>query len=102
MQAWRMKVDGSEQTQMTMDEANTWFPHVSPDGKLVVMIAYYKGDVDPSAHPADKNVELRLMPAAGGKAETIVKLFGGQGTLNVNSWSPDSRRFAFVSFELAK
>jgi TolB protein len=102
MQAWRMKVDGSEQTQMTMDEANTWFPHVSPDGKFVVMIAYYKGDVDPSAHPADKNVELRLMPAAGGKAETIIKLFGGQGTLNVNSWSPDSRRFAFVSFELAK
>jgi TolB protein len=102
MQAWRMKADGSEQSQMTFDEANTWFPHVSPDGKLVVMIVYNKGDADPGAHPANKNVELRMMPAAGGKAETILKLFGGQGTLNVNSWSPDSRKFAFVSFELVK
>jgi TolB protein len=102
MQAWRMKADGSEQTQMTFDEANTWFPHVSPDGKLVVMIVYYKSDGDPGAHPANKNVELRLMPATGGKPETIIKLFGGQGTLNVNSWSPDSGKFALVSFELVK
>ena len=100
MQAWRMKADGSEQTQMTFDEANTWFPHVSPNGKLVSMIVYYKGDVEPGAHPPNKNVELRLMPAKGGKPETLVKLFGGQGTFNVNSWSPDSRKFAFVSYEL--
>lgn len=34
MQVWRMKKDGSEQTQMTFDETrNSWFPHVSPDGK---------------------------------------------------------------------
>jgi TolB protein len=100
MQAWRMKADGSDQTQMTFDEANTWFPHISPNGKLVVMIVYKKGDVEPGAHPANKNVELRIMSAKGGKPETIVKLFGGQGTLNVNSWSPDSKKFAFVSFEL--
>lgn len=100
MQAWRMNRDGSGQTQMTFDQANTWFPHVSPDGTRVVVLAYAKDDVDPSAHPADKHVELRLMPAAGGPVETIVKLFGGQGTINVNSWAPDSKRFAFVSYEL--
>jgi Tol biopolymer transport system component len=101
MQAWRMKVDGSEQTQMTFDEdLNSWFPHVSPDGKQVVLIAYRKDDVAPGDHPANKNVILRLMPAEGGKATTIVELFGGQGTLNVNSWSPDSKRFAFVSYRL--
>jgi Tol biopolymer transport system component len=44
---------------------------------------------------------LRLMPAAGGKIEVAAKLFGGQGTINVPSWSPDSRKFAFVSYQLA-
>ncbi len=102
MQVWRMNADGTGQTQMTFDEANSWFPHVSRDGKRVVMIVYAKGDVEPGSHPANKNVELRLMPAAGGKPETIVRLFGGQGTLNVNSWAPDNRRFAFVSYELVR
>ena len=101
MQVWRMKADGSEQTQMTFDEDyNSWFPHVSPDGKQVVLIAYHKDDVAPSDHPANKNVVLRLMPSGGGSPRTIVELFGGQGTLNVNSWSPDSKRFAFVSYRL--
>ena len=101
MQAWRMKADGSEQTQMTFDETrNAWFPHVSPDGEQVVFITYTKGDVRPGDHPLNKNVELRLMPAAGGEAKTLVKLFGGQGTINVNSWAPDSKRFAFVSYKL--
>ena len=101
MQAWRMKTDGSEQTQMTFDEdLNTWFPHVSPDGKIVVVISYHKGDVQPGDHPGNKNVMLRLMPAEGGTPKTIVELFGGQGTLNVHSWAPDSKRFAFVSYRL--
>lgn len=99
MQAWRMKADGTEQTQMTFDEdRNTWFPHISPDGKRVVLICYKKGDVTPDDHPAGKNIELRLMSAEGGTPETIVRLFGGQGTINVNSWSPDSKHFAFVSY----
>jgi Tol biopolymer transport system component len=99
MQIWRMNVDGSEQTQITFDQdKNSWFPHVSPDGEKVVYIADKKGDVTPSDHPPGKNVELRLMPASGGEAQTIVELFGGQGSLNVNSWSPDSKRFAFVSY----
>ena len=99
MQVWRMKADGSEQTQMTFDEGrNAWFPHVSPDGKQVVFITYYKGDLEPGQHLAGKHVELRIMPAEGGESRLLVKLFGGQGTINVNSWAPDSRRFAFVSY----
>lgn len=99
MQAWRMKADGSGQTQMTFDEEwNTWFPHISPDRKHVVMLAYHKDDVEPGDHVPNKNVELRLMPAEGGEVKTIVRLFGGQGTINVNSWAPDSKRFAFVSY----
>lgn len=101
MQVWRMRADGSGQTQITFDpDRNSWFPHVSPDGKQVVFIAYKKGDVDPGDHPANKQVEIRLMSAQGGEARTLFSLFGGQGTLNVNSWSPDSRRFAFVSYRL--
>ena len=101
MQVWRMKADGSEQTQMTFDETrNAWFPHVSPDGQQVVFITYYKGDLEPGQHLANKNVELRIMPATGGESRLLVKLFGGQGKINVNSWAPDSRRFAFVSYRL--
>jgi D-alanyl-D-alanine carboxypeptidase len=100
MQVWRMKVDGSEQTQMTFSRANNWFPHISPDGNHVVFISYKEGDVAPGSHPANKNVEILIMPASGGEAKTLLKLFGGQGSLNVNSWSPDSKKFAFVSYEL--
>lgn len=100
MQVWRMNTDGSEQTHMVQEEANCWFPHVSPDGRWVVYIVYGKGDVDPGDHPANKNVEIRLIPAEGGASKTIVKLFGGQGTINVNSWAPDSRTIAFVSYRL--
>ena len=103
MQAWRMNADGSEQTQMTFDEGwNTWFPHISPDGKKVVMIAYKKGDLAPGEHLPHKWVELRLMDADGSRLKTLLTLFGGQGTINVNSWAPDSKRFAYVRYELPK
>ena len=103
MQAWRMNADGSEQTQMTFDEGwNTWFPHISPDGKKVVMIAYKKGDLKPGEHLPHKWVELRLMDADGSRLKTLLTLFGGQGTINVNSWAPDSKRFAYVRYELPK
>jgi TolB protein len=100
MQIWRMNTDGTNPVQMAKEDANCWFPHVSPNGEWVVYLTYGKDDVAPDDHPANKHVELRLMPATGGKATTIAKLFGGQGTLNVNSWSPDNRTFAFVSYEL--
>lgn len=100
MQVWRMEADGSNPTHMVKEEANCWFPHVSPNGKWVVYIAYKKGDVEPGDHPANKDVELRLIPATGGGSKTIVRLFGGQGTINVNSWAPDNRTIAFVSYRL--
>ncbi|EGK00677.1 TolB family protein [Dysgonomonas gadei] len=101
MQIWRMKTDGSEQTQITFDDdSNSWFPHLSPDGKNVVYIAYRKGDLEPHEHLRYKHVEIRMIPATGGEPQTLVKLFGGQGTFNVNSWAPDSKRFAFVSFSI--
>jgi TolB protein len=100
MQVWRMNPDGSNPVHVIDEEANCWFPHVSPDGKWFVYIAYKKDDVDPGDHPANKNVEIRLAPVAGGPSRTLVKLFGGQGTINVNSWSPDSRSIAFVSYRL--
>jgi len=100
MQVWRMEVDGSNPVHVVKEDANCWFPHVSPDGKWVVYIAYGKNDVLPGDHPANKHVELRLVPADGGEPKLIVKLFGGQGTMNVNSWSPDNRTIAFVSYRL--
>ena len=104
MQAWRMKADGSEQTQMTFDAHwNTWFPHISPNREKVVMLAYHERDVRPGEHVPNKNVEIRLMTGSDdtgwSEPRTILKLFGGQGTINVNSWAPDSRRFAYVRYE---
>lgn len=101
MQIWRMKTNGNEQTQTTFDEdRNSWFPHLSPDGKNIVYIAYRKGDLEPHEHLRYKHVEIRMVPATGGEPQTLIKLFGGQGTFNVNSWAPDSKRFAFVSFSI--
>ena len=101
MQVWRMKANGKRQTQMTFNkDMNSWFPHVSPDGKNVVYIAYFELDVEPGNHPANKNVQIRMIPASGGEPEVLIDLFGGQGSLNVNSWSPDSRRFAFMSYKV--
>ena len=104
MQAWRMKADGSEQTQMTFDKHwNTWFPHISPDRTKVVILAYHERDVRPGEHVPNKNVEIRLMTGSDkigwSEPRTILKLFGGQGTINVNSWAPDSKRFAYVRYE---
>lgn len=99
MQIWRMGRDGSDQTQITFSERNNWFPHISPDGKQVVFLSYRKGDLLPEQHLPDLPVELWLMNSDGSDQRCICSLFGGQGTINVNSWSPDSRRLAFVSYE---
>jgi Tol biopolymer transport system component len=74
-----------------------WFPHPSPDGKSMVFISFQKGT---KGHPANQDVVLRAMPMKGGPIRELVKLFGGQGTINVNSWAPGSRRFAYVSYSL--
>ncbi len=96
MQLWRMRPDGSNQEQLTNDEFNNWFPHLSPDGKWLVFISYGQ-DVKPDDHPYYKHCYLRLMPANGGTPRVIAYVYGGQGTINVPSWSPDSTRVAFVS-----
>jgi Tol biopolymer transport system component len=96
MQLWRMKPDGTEQEQITDDEFNNWFPHISPDGKWIAFLSF-QPDVNPTDHPYYKQVYLRLMPVAGGAPRVIAYAYGGQGTMNVPSWSPDSKRLAFVS-----
>jgi TolB protein len=96
MQIWRMRADGSDQTQITSDDFNNWFAHPSPDGKWLVLLSYEK---DVKGHPENKDVTLRIMPLAGGKIEVLAKLFGGQGTINVPSWSSDSKKLSFVSYQ---
>ena len=97
MQIWRMKADGTSQAQVTQDELNDWFPHISPDGKWMVFLSY---DPTVTGHPENKDVMLRLMRLSDGKITILTKLFGGQGTINVPSWSPDSTQLAFVSYQL--
>jgi Tol biopolymer transport system component len=97
MQIWRMKPDGSEQEQVTTDAYNNWFPHSSPDGRYLVFLSYEK---DVSGHPENKDVTLRLMSVKDNRIEALGRFFGGQGTINVPCWSPDSRKIAFVTYQL--
>lgn len=96
MQIWRMRPDGGQQEQVTNDGFNNWFPHISPDGKWIAYLAF-PADVPKDDHPFYKHVTLRLMPITGGQARVIAYVYGGQGTINVPSWSPDGTRLAFVS-----
>jgi TolB protein len=96
-----MKPDGSGKEQLTFDEYNNWFPHVSPDNKWIAFLSY-PTTVDPAAHPFYKRVMLRLMPVNGtASSRVIAYLYGGQGTINTPSWSPDSKQIAFVSNSVA-
>jgi len=97
MQIWKMRADGSEQEQVTNGELNDWFPHISPDGTQMVFISFPK---EVEGHPENKDVMLRLMSLKDGKITVLAKLFGGQGTINVPSWSPDGTKVAFVSYSL--
>jgi TolB protein len=97
MQIWRMHPDGSAQERLTFDDYNNWFPHISPDRKWMVFLTY---GPDVVGHPPNQDVQLRLMNLSDGKITVLAELFGGQGTINVPSWSPDSLRVAFVSYQL--
>ncbi|MBU2663671.1 hypothetical protein KOI35_09145 [Actinoplanes bogorensis] len=92
----RIRPDGSGLEQLTFDERVNWFPHLAPDGRHAVYLSFPPGT---QGHPADLPVELRLVSDDNwGAARTVVTLPGGQGTINVNSWSPDSTRFAYVTY----
>ena len=97
MQIWRMKPDGSDQEQVTNDDFNNWFAHISPDGKSMVFLSFLKEEVEPGMHPPYKHVYIRLMPLSGGSPKVIAYLYGGQGSINTPSWSPDCKRIAFIS-----
>jgi len=99
---WRIPASGAGPNdryaeRLTRDDYEDWFPHPSPDGRLLVFLSFEK---DTKGHPPNRQVLLRTMRPGGGRIRVVAKLFGGQGTLNVNSWSPDSRRFAYVRYAL--
>jgi len=96
MEIWRMNADGSQPVQITNDEYQNWFPHPSPDDSRIVFLSYMP-DVAPGDHPYYKQVILRVMDTVTFKPRVIAHLYGGQGTINVPSWSPDGKKVAFVS-----
>ncbi len=97
MQIWRMHPDGSSPEQVTHDDQVNWTPHPSPDGKSVVFISYSPGT---TGHPANQPIALRILNLADGQTHVLTRLIGGSGTMNVNSWAPDSRRLGFVSYQM--
>ena len=66
-------------------------------GRCRLVFLSFPKDVDPGDHPFYEQVYLRMMPAGGGEPRVIAYVYGGQGTINVPSWSPDGRKIAFVS-----
>lgn len=104
---WRIPADGGgandrRAERVTNDDLEDWFPHPSPDGRSLLFLSFPHGT---EGHD-DRNqaVQIRMIPMPGddidanAKPQTLVELSGGQGTINVNSWAPDSRRFAYVTF----
>jgi TolB protein len=98
-QIFRMRPDGTEHEQLTFDERVNWFPHFDPAGTRVLYLSYAPGT---ESHPADVELLIRIMDPDGAGVRDVVSLFGGQGTLNVNSWSPDGTRFAYAAYPIAR
>ena len=96
MEIWKMDKDGKNKIPLTNDKYSNWFPHPSPDGKYLVFISYLEDQGD--KHPPLKKVMLRLMDLKSLKIKELFEFIGGQGTINVPSWSKDGKKFAFVSY----
>ena len=97
MQLWRIDADGKNPKQLTTDtNYKDWFPHISPDGKWILFISF-PPDIPFSDHPFYKQCTLRLMPVEGGTPKIVGYIYGGQGSINVPSWSKDSKHIAFVT-----
>jgi TolB protein len=92
----RISDAGGPVERLVTSDSVDWFPHLSPDGRLASYIAFPTGT---QGHPADLDVEVRLV-ATSDWSTTLQRypLFGGQGTINVNSWAPDCTRFAFIAY----
>ncbi len=101
MKIWRMKPDGSGQAQVSFDDYNDWFAHVSPDGKRMLYVSY-PPTVPAASHPRNQRVMIREQDLGSGKVRVLAHLYGGQGTMNVPSWSPDGKSVAFVSYTYGK
>ena len=108
---WRMPATGAGPDdrlaqQITNDELEDWFPHPSPDGKHIVFLSFPAGTRGHNERTLQVTLRMIPMPndeiAAAAKPVTVMTLSGGQGTINVNSWAPDSRRFAYVSYRLIR
>lgn len=105
---WRIPAEGGgtndEKAQrITGDAPEDWFPHPSPDGKSLLFLSFPAGTK--GHNERGLQVQLRMIPMPGDKLhdvtpEVITQFTGGQGTINVNSWAPDSRRFAYVTYEV--
>lgn len=99
MQIWRIDANGENPEQLTFDDYSNWFAHPSPDGKWITYISYLEDQKE--GHPFGKQVKLRLMNLQTKEIKDLTpEFFGGQGTINVPSWSPDSKKVAFVSYNL--
>ncbi|MGC4174477.1 TolB family protein [Demequina sp.] len=96
-QLFRMSPDGEDVTQLTFDDRVNWFPHLTPGGERMAYISYPPGTL---GHPADLNVIIRTASPLGEEVRDLVHLFGGQGTLNVNSWDPTGTQLAYVAYPI--
>jgi Tol biopolymer transport system component len=104
---WRIPAAGAtgaadaQAERVTNDALEDWFPHPSPDGRSLLFLSFPAGTV--GHNDRGLRVQLRMLPVENGEvgrgAPTVIaEIVGGQGTINVNSWAPDSRRFAYVTF----
>jgi hypothetical protein len=105
---WRIPASGegpggSKAERITSDDRQNASPRPSPDGKWLIYLSY------PPRSPfnaIDRDVLIRRIPLpvdgpvkAPVKAEDVVRIVGGHGTLGSRPFSPDGRRFVYSSFE---